>query len=325
MKTESITNEGLKTEHPEWNESYYFCFYNKEHNIRGMTRVGFKPNKDEGMTFLFLFLPDNSVAGYFQETTSKNYPESVKVSGMHHNYQENGSWIYQFEGNMIFVKNSEDLPKVRKKPKLISKVQKVELEFHFAPIHQTYEYSKHMPPESLELGKKAGDKHWEQIAKVEGSLTLGDKIYQIKDTLGQRDHTYGVRDWTGVGDWLYYVIWFNDNLAINPAAIISDNGKVSTGGFLFKNGENIPLKEIKVIDQSFREDGIFPMGSELEILDDKGKKHTLKATVGPIIPVPFEDKEGNKSILIQSFGDFILDDVSGGYGTFETLRKDVSK
>jgi hypothetical protein len=323
MNTESITNENLKTDAPEWNESYYFCFYNREHNIRGMTRVGFKPNKDEGMTFLFLFLPDNSVAGYFQETKSKHYPDAIKVSGMHHNYQKNGNWNYQFKGNMIFVQNSEDLPKVRENPKLISNVENVKLDFKFEPIHHTYEYSKHMTSESLELGKRAGDKHWEQIAKIEGILSIGDKDYVFEKTLGQRDHTYGVRDWTGVGNWLYYVVWFNENLAINPAAIISDEGEVSTGGFLFKDGKNIPLKQIKVINQSFREDGIFPTGSELEILDDKGKKHTLKATVGPIIPVPFEDKEGNKSILIQSFGDFILDDISRGYGTFETLRKDV--
>ncbi|GAH92799.1 unnamed protein product, partial [marine sediment metagenome] len=35
-------------------------FYDKEINLGGMSRIGFKPNKPEGMTFLFLFLPDGS-------------------------------------------------------------------------------------------------------------------------------------------------------------------------------------------------------------------------------------------------------------------------
>ncbi|MEM2128775.1 MAG: hypothetical protein QXN86_03855, partial [Candidatus Methanomethylicaceae archaeon] len=46
------------------NESYYFVFYDQKQKIGGMTRLGFKPNKEEGMTFLFLFLPDGTVAGY---------------------------------------------------------------------------------------------------------------------------------------------------------------------------------------------------------------------------------------------------------------------
>jgi len=117
------------------------------------------------------------------------------------------------------------------------------------------------------------------------------------------------------------VIWFNEKLAINPAAIVGEDGRLSTGGFLFKNGKNIPLKTIRIVDQTFREDGIFPISSELEIIDNSEKKHDLKARVGPIIPVPFKDNEDNLSILIQSIGSFELDGIKGGYGTFETLRK----
>jgi len=317
---EKITNFDCISDHNEWNESYYFVFYDKEKSVGGMTRLGFKPNKSEGMTFLFLFLPDGSVAGYFQEKKDENYPNNLKVEGMYHGLSEE-KIKYEFKGNMIIVENPRNLPKVRKNPNLISDLRKCEFELHFKPINEVYEYSENMTEESLELGKKAGDKHWEQIAKVSGNIRLGEKDYEFKDVLGQRDHTYGVRDWTGVGNWLYYVVWFNENLAINPAAIIGKDGKYSTGGFLFKDGKNIPLKIIKIKNQKFEDNEIFPISSELEIVDDLDTKHILKAKVGPIIPVPFEDRQGNQSILIQSFGDFSLDGKSGGYGTFETLRK----
>jgi hypothetical protein len=145
--------------------------------------------------------------------------------------------------------------------------------------------------------------------------------HEIQNVIGQRDHTYGVRDWTGVGDWLYYVVSSNEKLAINPAAIVSDDGRMSTGAFLFKEGENIPLNTIKIVDQKFSEDGVFPVSSRLEITDHFGKRHSLRAKVGSIVPVPFQDEEGNLSILIQSFGDFELDGIKGSYGTFETLRR----
>jgi hypothetical protein len=317
---EPITHKTSST-HTEWNESYYFAFYSKDHKLGGMSRIGFKPNKQEGMTFFFLFLPDGSAAGYNIVTKTKQYSKTLKVGGMAHLCQPNETWKYEFEGDMIAVKNPEDLPKVREQPKLIAGSHKVEMKFTFNPINLPYEYAEYMSPESLELGKKAGDKHWEQIGKVNGTVRIGEKTYQIRNMIGQRDHTYGVRDWTGVGDWLYYVVWFSENLAINPAAIIADDGRISTGGFLFENGKNIPLKTIKILDRKFREDGVFPISSDLDIVDFSGKRHSLKAHVGPIIPVPFRDEQGNQSILIQSFGDFQLDGITGGYGTFETLRK----
>ena len=330
-KMEQVTHV-CDSDHLEWNESYYLAFYSKDNKIGGVSRIGFKPNKQEGMSFFFLFLPDGSAAVYHHEKKILDYLKLPQVGNTSHTCQKDGIWNYEFQGKMLFLKNPEDLAKIREKSKLTllsmflrKKLykQRVTLKLTFSPINDVYEYSEFMTPESLELGKKAGDKHWEQIAHITGEIQVGkNKKFQIENTIGQRDHTYGIRDWTGVGDWLYYVIWFNDNLSINPAAIIADDGRLSTGGFLFKDGQNIPLKTIRVVDQQFRDDGVLPISSELEIIDFTGAKHILKAKVGPIIPVPFEDNEGNKSILVQSLGSFELDDIKGGYGTYETLRRE---
>ena len=318
---EQIIHKDKINEHPEWNESYYFVFYDNNQEIGGMSRIGFKPNKEEGMTFLFLFLSDGSVAGFHQTIKMKEFTEQIEVKKMIHEWKKNGDWNYKFNGNMIFVKDSRDLPKVRENPKLILKLEKVDLNLSFNPINEVYEYSKFMTSESLEIGKKSGDKHWEQIGIVDGSIKIGNAKISINAVMGQRDHTYGVRDWTGVGNWLYYVIWFDKNLAINPAAIITNDGRISSGGFMYKNGKNIPLRHIRILDEKYESDGIFPISSELEIIDNLGITHHLEGKVGPIIPVPFEDKTGKKSILVQSFGRFILDGTKIGYGTYETLRK----
>lgn len=318
---EPITHSHLCTDHSEWNESYYFVFFDKKNNLGGMTRLGFKPNKREGMTFLFLFLPNGSAGGFQLDQKIQDYSHSLQVGKMRHIYQQNSKWNYNFQGNIIIVNNPEDLPKVRENPGLISEIQQVKMDLIFDPINDIYEYSENMSPESLKIGKKAGDRHWEQIALINGILKIGDNKYFVDNALGQRDHTYGVRDWTGVGNWLYYVVWFNKNLAINPAVIVTENGQFSIGGFIFKDGKNIPLVEINIVDQRFREDGILPISSELKLLDAQGNEHILKAVVGSIIPIPFIDGEGNQSILVQSMGKFELDGLSGGYGSFETLRR----
>jgi hypothetical protein len=67
-------------------------------------------------------------------------------------------------------------------------------------------------------------------------------------------------------------------------------------------------------------DGVFPVPTELEIIDKNGQRYTLKANPSPNIPVPFVDEKG-VSYLIQSFSSLQLNDREGGYGSYEVLRK----
>lgn len=305
--------------HREWNESYYLCFSDRLNDISGMTRIGFKPNRDEGMTFLLLFLPDGSVAGFQATEKIKDHPERLEVAGMTHESRPDGSWRYSFQGRMAVVKNPSDFPRIKETPALISAMAPVTMYLKFQPTQPTYEYSENMTPESLEIGKKSGDEHWEQMAKISGEIRVDEQVYVLRDVLGERDHTHGVRDWTGIGNWIYYVVWFNEHLAINPAAIILDDGRISVGGFLWKDGVNTPIVDFRIVDQQFR-DEIVPISSVLELTDKNGIKHILKGKAGPVVPLPFVDEKGKVSVLAQSFGKYELDGITGGYGTYETLR-----
>ncbi|MFW9915308.1 MAG: hypothetical protein ACFFGZ_06820 [Candidatus Thorarchaeota archaeon] len=175
---------------------------------------------------------------------------------MVHRPKKDATWQYEFCGHLAVVDDPEDFIHAQENPQLITDFLEVTLDLSFSPISEIYEYSKHMTEESLEVGKKAGDEHFEQIAMIDGEIRLGGKNYQIRDTLGQRDHTHGVRDWIGIGNWRYYVVWFNERLAVNPAAITTLDGRFSSGGFLFQDGNNIPLQSVRVVDERFREDGV---------------------------------------------------------------------
>jgi len=305
----------------EWNESYYFVFYDKKIGLGGMTRLGFKPNKQEGTGFFILFLPNGSAA-LFQsaEETTNEERKDMCVSSLAHQRLSDGNWNYIFKGSMLVAKNPEDLPRTSQQSELVEKVSNVKMDFAFSPINKVYEYSKNMTAESRELGRKSGDAHWEQIGKIEGTIKLDNDTFYIQETIGQRDHTHGVRDWTGIGDWLYYVVWFSENLCINPAAIVAEDGRISSGGFIFQNGKNIPIKKIRVINQEFR-NNVLPISSKIEVTDALDTRHILEGKARQIVPIPFTDDQGRLSILAQAFGDFKLDGQSGGYGSYETLRR----
>lgn len=237
-----------------------------------------------------------------------------------HQPQLDGIWKYGLVGNIAVTRKPEDLGKIAEHPELVSKMLPVSMNVSLTPINDVYEYSENMTLENKELEKKSGDEHWEQTGKVNGQIKLGEMTFSIEDVMGQRDHTIGVRDWISASNCLYYVIWFSEDFCASPSAIISEEGRVSAGGFIFKNGKNIPIKNIRVLDQEFREE-VFPVSSKLELIDGANQTHLLEGQAGPVVPVPFTDKEDNLSILAQSFGTFTLDGVADGYGSFETLRK----
>jgi hypothetical protein len=305
----------------EWNESYYFVFFDKNQNIGIMNRVGFKPNKPEGMTFLFVFLPDGRAAAFHATDDGQEYPRNLRVQGVQHQCIADGNWRYQFEGPVIVVRDPEALPEVRTNPELIEDLVDGSMNLEFHQISKTYEYSEHMAPEALELGKKTGDMHWEQIALINGNVRLGDLEYDIKNAMGQRDHTHGIREWTAIDNWFYFVVWFDQQLAINPAAVFDNKGRIGPGGFVFRDGINIPIMDIRLRSHELRPDGIYPSKTELEILDAEDRSYELIAKPGRIVPVPFIDEKGRKSALVQSFGEFELNGRKGGYGSYETLRR----
>jgi hypothetical protein len=285
-----------------------------------MSRLGFKPNKQEGTNFFILFLPDGSAAIYnFAEKVMDEKRKNVSVGGMAYQRLPNGAWHYMFDGKMVVTKKPEDLPKIGQHRELIAKIVNAKFDLTLLPIHESYEYSSNMTAESLELGKKSGDEHWEQIGKVNGWIKIDEATFHIHDIIGQRDHTHGVRDWTGIGNWLYFVVWFNENLCVNPAAIIADDGRVSSGGFIYQDGKNIPIKTIRVLEQVFGDNNL-PISCKIEIVDKTGAYHILEGKTGAMVPLPFTDESGKLSILVQAFGEFVFDGKVGGYGSFENLR-----
>ncbi len=59
----------------------------------------------------------------------------------------------------------------------------------------------------------------------------------------------------------------------------------------------------------------------VELTEARGQKYILKAFPGSIIPVPYRGNIGKVAFIIQSFGNFHLDDRKGGYGSYEVLRR----
>jgi hypothetical protein len=320
VKTEPLAHSAKSS--TEWDESYYFVFFDRTQNLGCMTRLGFKPNKDEGMAFFILFFPDGSAGSYqnMKRIDDNTRKKKLQAGQVIHQPRLDGEWKYQLQANITITRRPEDLGNIDQHPELVSKVMPISINVTFSPLNDAYEYGQNMSQKSREIGKKVADAHWGQTGKVKGQIKLGDKVFSLEEAMGQRDHTHGLREWTGIASWLYYAVWFSEKLCINSAALVTEDGEISSGGFIFKNGKNIPIKSIRILDQEFQGD-VFPVSSKLELVDEFDGTHVLEGRAGSVVPVPFIDKEDNTSILAQSFGNFTFDSLTEGYGYFETLRR----
>jgi hypothetical protein len=66
--------------YPEWNESFYFNFYDRENEIFAFMRIGLKPNRMRRMSSAASCSPDGSLVGMKDNEPMTN--SALKVKGL---------------------------------------------------------------------------------------------------------------------------------------------------------------------------------------------------------------------------------------------------
>lgn len=133
--------------------------------------------------------------------------------------------------------------------------ERVSIDFTFDAIHPAYSYDSHpdgCPP-------YFADNRFEQGGRVKGRIVIDGKSIDF-DTVGQRDHSWGTRNW-GVN---YHYKWFH---ATTPTASIhffkmEYLGRSLTRGYVFKDGHMSQITEVDVIDFTLDRDMIH---SDIEV------------------------------------------------------------
>jgi hypothetical protein len=127
--------------------------------------------------------------------------------------------------------------------------QRLSYDFSYDALHPAYGYDSHPGgcPQFF------ADNRFEQSGRIKGSVTVdGRKI--AFDALGQRDHSWGARNW-GVN---YHYKWFH---ATTPGAAVhffkmDYLGRSLTRGYVFKNGHMSQIQDVDVLDFTLNDEMI---------------------------------------------------------------------
>jgi hypothetical protein len=206
----------IESDEPEWSDSLYFNAWDPGSGVFLMARMAVKPN-----------LPIVT-AGFIAWRHDRVDPTGVFSHRI--DEQPRSNWDVMSIGALTYR-----MEQARQRW-TVTLDQRTHLTFDGVGACVDYNDSPRGPtPRAWAWG------HYEQLCRVTGDLVLGGERIAF-DGVGIRDHSWGVRDWTGVGEW-HWVAGYSASGAVglNAFTCIAPDDTVTVHGFVHRDGVDEPV------------------------------------------------------------------------------------
>ncbi|MFD4352512.1 hypothetical protein ACFWPX_08130 [Nocardia sp. NPDC058518] len=111
--------------------------------------------------------------------------------------------------------------------------------------------------------------HFEQSGRVTGKVAVHGRAAEVSG-LGQRDKSWGVRDWNGIRGWDWIVGQFGDDLSFN-ATLTDIDGVRTPVGYVFDSTAADPVGAVRAVDIAYTgDDPHRPQTARIEIRTENG-------------------------------------------------------
>ncbi|MHA1269832.1 MAG: DUF7064 domain-containing protein [Candidatus Helarchaeota archaeon] len=275
------------------NESWYFNFIDQPNKIYFITRVSFVMDRNLSQIMMILII-DGKNYTYYKEIPLEKMPDN---------------WEFDKKIKFYCIKPFDEW-RIKYEDRKIS--LDVNLKGRF-PVHNSLEDEdpiEVLEKYGVEVLEIAGQQHYEQPTIATGTLVL-KKTGETRNIncFGQRDHSWGSRDWVNINGWNWAAAQFEDE-TINLWHSIVFNKSLESGTVFTKN-KNIRIMNVDVTTQ-FANDMKKPISSKFTFTDEYGNKRELVSeTIFSLhFPVPTSDSMGFSEIYEQ-IAKFKCDDKEG--------------
>jgi hypothetical protein len=289
--------------HPEWNESYYFNLYDKDKDVCAFMRIGLKPNRKQKDVFCFFLLPDGTVAGIRDDVPMLD--AKLEVKGLNFECLEDERvWNLTYKGNMPSFTGRK------------ARQSYVEFSFKFEGINKMFDYRECVRGTQSEMTAEAvTSEHVEQFGRLRGRLSTGITELDI-NALGERDHSWGIRDWNAPKLWIWMTAQFGEDCAFNLTKLVMDSGEIDAG-FVYLDGRNRAIGKASVQTDYFATGG--PKGFRVTLFERWGAWHAASGNTARTAELPFATGDGRAvSVMYENLVKFSFKGRPG-YGIAEYL------
>lgn len=262
---------------PDWQESFYFNWASTDERSFGLTRIGWNPasgkadavvmtQRDGRAEYVYASVGTPISPGEFDD-----FPDAgLRVGDLTYTMLEaSRAWRIQLGDTLDLTWTA------------------------FTPIADFH----HAFPGDADEAQH----HFEQSGTVTGTATF-DGVTRTIDGLGQRDKSWGVREWQGIDGWDWLAGQFGRDLAFN-ATRTNINGSVTPTGFVYDAGLLHQATGVE-IDYTWGAPHL-PKSATLRITVESGRTYVIEATAlgsAPLLKKQLYIEETHASFQIEVDG-----------------------
>jgi hypothetical protein len=266
---------------PRWRESLYFNFLVPDASLGGVLYLRLDPNAALSSVLVIVYRGFEAEPAYFyvrQEHLSPRVElDDVLVAGLH---IERVQPLHKF--SLSFADG-----------------EAVALQLTFTSIHPPFDYARHLGGS----GPALATNRFEQAGRVEGILRLGGKELPLSG-FGQRDHSWGVRDWYLIQHYKWLAVQAGEKSALQLLYAIV-RGEVSYKGYVFDGTDVAAIVSADVVT-TYGPDAISHRHVAASIVDERGKTTAVEGNVYALTTVPMD-----RSLLFEGAGRFKVNGEPG--------------
>jgi len=148
--------------------------------------------------------------------------------------------------------------------------------FIMEDIHPAFDFFPH----KNNLGEIAAS-HFEATGRVSGTISFQGKTFELRNAVGYRDHSWGVRNWEGMRTYRWLPAIFGDDFIAQPIGMIGPDRTLRQIGYIYRDGEILIPTDISIV--TFMEaDGMSSRGGLANFTLESGEQ--LEVRYHNIVP-----------------------------------------
>lgn len=314
------------SDHAHWNESFYFNVFDADTGWACAARVGATPNAGEQDGFICLYLPDDTT-GFIRTSEALDDDHSrIAAGGLELLCLEPfRAWQIRYDGPIHRFEEPAKLDALRRTLDPDAPSKHLTLDLEARSLHAPFDYRKRslrMRPLRDMLGG-AGPRspwqrarrtlrtlrtlpamtrahHYEQPVTIRGSLGIDGEATSIVG-LGQRDHSWGVRDMRAPARWRWLSCSFGEDFGFN-ATQVDVLGMRVLAGFVLHDGAAERLRSWQY-DAQHGTSAYWPDVLSVTLVTESGRRFALEAEVVTPLPV-IAQTQGEEAVVTASRATF---------------------
>ncbi|CDO87983.1 hypothetical protein [Mycobacterium triplex] len=208
--------------HRVWQESFFFSWFDAGADATGLARIGYRPSDHTADALLYTMRNGRVEGGYARlnaRFTGTPDPGRLRIGALEFHMSEPMSkWRILLRG-------------------------RDEVDLTFTALHAPYDFRAEAPPGQY-IPPGIADVHMEQSGRVTGTIRMNGATYEI-DGLGQRDKSWGDRDWRTIEGWNWIPMLFGPDFTMNCTLLIN-GGRAYPCGYIHHDGANHAVRELAV-------------------------------------------------------------------------------